>query len=186
MNALKIFLILFFLFLVQSCNDEDFQPKLGNNYMISHVDSRGRFIQEIKNGNGIVIDIDIIAWNFDSVFIIAKQKPYRSIMENIRKENPKISYEKEKRLYKRSEIFNYWIIDQREEIDSYYDEETKRRIFKSAVAGPLTYEEYWDKRRELGVSDTLRLKEPDYSDFVPIAIFQYLFLPRRMRELEHQ
>jgi hypothetical protein len=179
MKTIKLFLLLLFLSLVQSCTDE-FAPELGGNYVISHDGSYDRII--LNKPNSIIIESEVVAFNFDSIFIIAKQKPYWSIMESIRKEYPKISYEKEKRLYKRSEIFNYWIIDKKEEFYHYYDEKFERN--KNAVVGPLTYEEFWDKRRELNVSDTLRLKDLYYSDFLPVAVFQYLFLPRRMREVE--
>ena len=188
MKAIKIFLLFVIFLLVQSCGDkEELRMELGGNYTLCLDGNYDRVI--IDKRNVIVIESEVVAWNFDSVFIIAKQKPYHHIMDSLRREYPNLSSYSSilhEKFYDKIEFYHYWIIDKRKKIDSYYDKETKRRIYISAVAGTLTYEEYWDKRRELNVSDTLRLKEPDYYWFPLADPFLRMFRPQPMRELEHQ
>jgi len=115
---------------------------------------KGKNLINHKKG-GILIDTDVVTWDFDSTHIIAKQKPFRDIMDTMQETN----YEKKRRIYKKSNIYHYWIIDKREELESYYDETIKKRVYTKGLYGPFTREEYWEKRRELGVQDSLRLRE---------------------------
>ncbi len=86
---------------------------------------------------------------FDSVFILVDQKPLDSIWGkyiNIdyaprRSNEPERLDEAEKKLMK-SKIHCYWIIDKR--TDDIY--------------GPLSWKEYLQKRKELGVSEDLKLE----------------------------
>lgn len=172
--------LILILLLVQSCRQVEYPPKLGGSYFIFHNGNNQRVIVDESNAN--IIEGEVIAWNFDSIFIIAKQKPYRYIMDSIENVNPKITFYKSQRIYKESKLYYYWIIDKREELNSYYNEKNRRRIYTNA--GPYTYEEYLEKRKELNVSDTLRLKQPVISDFLLINIFYDLFGSPPNRELE--
>ena len=88
-----------------------------------------------------------------------KQKPYYKITDSIRDKNLEITYYEMWRLYNAVYKYNYWIIDKEKELDSYYDETKKIRIYTSGLYGPLTYKEYLEKRKELDVPDSLELKE---------------------------
>ena len=118
-----------------------------------------------RSGGVIVINSEIVAWNFDSTFIITKQKPFWEIMDSIQNQHPNTSLDIERKLYNKIEKYNYWIIDKREDLESYYDEKTERRVHTKGLYGPFTREEYWEKRRELGVSDSLELRESEKISF---------------------
>ena len=157
--SLPLILILIF---IQSCKEVEYPIKLGGNYFISH-DSEGRTVI-IDTNRAHIIVAEIVAWNFDSIFITAKQKPYRFIMDSLEIEYPiGSSVIIEKKFYKKIELYNYWIIDKR--VERHYYSDGSRRINKNAIKGPLTYEEYWEKRTELNVSDTLKLKESEKVSF---------------------
>jgi len=159
------------LFISQSCKEEP-SEKIGENYFLTYDGSWGHAM--ITDTRGIVlIGSQIIAWNFDSTFIIVKQKPFDGIFDSILMEHPNTQLNYREKLYNECHLYNYWIIDKREEIDSYYDEKIRRRIYTGAVGGPYNYEKYWARRRELNVPDSLKLKEAERVSF-PTPI-HYLF-----------
>jgi len=151
------------MFLIQSCDlsysDEEMRgEKIGDsNYYLSDINYLLKWVIQDSTG-GEVIGCEVVALNNDSVFIIAKQKPYHHIRDSIYKANPK-AYMVFERLYNQSQLYHYWIIDTREEEVYYIDYDIKAKIvLSSGEKGPFNYNEYWEKRRELGVPDTLRLK----------------------------
>ena len=161
MKKLKLFILFIpVLLLFQSCGDSKYPIQLGDVYYLTGDGSWG--YPRIYVGNLVIIDMEIVAWNYDSIFIIAKQKPFRDIFDSLRFEYPNTSAKFRDKLYEETEIYNYWIIDKGG--DFYWDEENSKRINES-VKGPFTYEEYWEKRRELGVSDTLKLKKAEKMSF---------------------
>ena len=163
MKRIKIFLLLIICFFVQFCNEEEYPIKLGGKYFLSD-DSNGLPI--ITDTRSVtIINPQIVAWNFDSIFIIAKQKPYHSTHDSLRIKHPKTSLTYRERLYDKIEIYHYWIIDKRKDLDSYYDEKTRRRIYTNAVEGPFTHEQYWERRRFLNVPDSLQLREAEKISF---------------------
>jgi len=154
---------LFFLtmLLLQSCKEEP-PMKLGGNYFLTTDGSWGHTII-LDSTRGIIIGQQIVAWNYDSIFIIAKQKPFDELFDSISMKHPNTPLNYREKLYYESEINNYWIIDKRKEINSYYDGRKWR--YTKGVYGPITYEEYWEKRREFNVPDSLTLRESERVSF---------------------
>jgi len=173
MKTIKLIPFFFSIFIVlQSCNEEP-PTNLGKNYFLTYDGSWGH-AAIINENNTIIIDADIVAWNFDSIFIIAKQKPFDEIFDSIRMRHPNTALDYREKLYDEIQIYNYWIIDKRKELESYYDEKTGRRRYTNAVSGPLTYEEFWKRRRELNVPDSLKLKESEKVSFTtPVHYWIY-------------
>jgi len=153
-------LIFFTLLLMQSCEEKP-PIKLGNNYFLDY-SSWGHAIITDSTG-GWLIYSQIVAWNYDSIFIIAKQKPFYEISDSILMRHPNTSLTFRDKLYNETEIYNYWIIDKRKEIDSYYDGRIWR--YTKGVYGPITYEEYWEKRKEFNVPDSLKLRASEQGSF---------------------
>jgi len=170
--------------LSHSCEDGIPTIKIGENYFM-YYDNRGHDLI-LDSRNTVIIKPQIVAWNFDSTFIIAKQKPFDSIFESIRLKHPNTSLKFREKIYNESNMYNYWIIDKRKELDSYYDGKARRYI--GAVAGPFTYEEYWEKRRELNVPDSLKLLEAEKNVFdTPVHYLLYKWFyspPARERVVE--
>jgi hypothetical protein len=180
MKAINYFTILFTMsLLTPSCSESKYPIQIGDNYFIDYSDSWG-YSMIIDTRNTIIIGCEIVAWNFDSTFIIAKQKPYDSIVKDIRIKFPEPTYDLIKKIYNETEIYNYWIIDKRRELDSYYDEKNEVRRYTNAVNGPFTYEQYWKKRREFGVSDSLVLLETERTTFpgpVHCLFYKWFYSP---------
>jgi hypothetical protein len=157
MKIIKSFvLFLLVLILAQAC-EQKYPMKIGENYFLNY-DGPWGYAWILDSINIAIIDIEIVAWNYDSTFIIAKQKPFRSIFDSIRTKYPNTSLTFRDKLYKGTKIYYYWIIDKRK--PCYFDEENCEYI-KESVEGPFTREKYWEKRRELGVPDSLRLLEAE-------------------------
>ena len=144
-----------------------FEPEklqLGNDYYISS-DAFSMLMIANETHPATLIEGQILAWNFDSTFIIVKQKPHREIIDSIYNIKPNANYNELVKLYNENKTYYYWIIDKREELDSYYDYNEKIRKYTKGLYGPYTQEEYLEKRKELNVSDTLKLKEIEKSFF---------------------
>ena len=177
MKTIKTFSLLMLISLLShSCNEVTYPIKIGNDYFID-CDNQGHSVI-LDSRNMVIIKPQIIAWDYDSIFIIIKQKPKDSIDQIIDEKHPNISFDKYKRFYNESNIYTYWIIDKRKELDSYYDGKVRRYI--GAVAGPFTYEEYWEKRRELNVPDSLKLLEAEKVSFpgpVHYLFYKWFYSP---------
>ncbi len=154
------------------------EMQIGDDYYFTYDPSWG--YSEIVDLNIVVIDMEIVAWNFDSTFIIAKQKPFRNISDSIYNINANTNYNELTKLYNESKIYNYWIIDKREEL--LWD--TINRRHTGSVKGPFTYEKYLEKRRELGVPDSLKLRETEKGSFDGLfdALFYEWFYSPTARE----
>jgi len=179
----KFILVVLSIFLFHSCKEKP-PTNLGNNYFLKSL----RYTFILDSTNVIIIMPQIVAWNYDSIFIIVKQKPLDEIYDSILMEHPNTPSNYQNRLYEECQIFNYWIIDKRKELDSYYDEKMRSRKYIGAVFGPLTYEAYWAQRKELDVPDLLKLKETERNSFpTPIhSLFHTWFYrpPSREREVD--
>ena len=137
---------------------DDTKFQLGDGYYLTAFDN-GLFLKNKTTLNVGLIDEDIFAWNFDSIFIIAVQKPYYLIMDSLDNKYPNMKYAERRKAYNEVLIFHYWIIDKREELGwNRIDKDTEIMI-KNGIFGPFTYKEYLKKRKELNVPDSLQLKE---------------------------
>lgn len=173
MKVVKLFFVLFLIFLVlflffsKSCDrmyvslvkeaNEANKVKIGNNYFIDY--SINNYLVTLDE-NTIIIDDQIIAWNYDSTFIVAKQKPFAFLMDSLRLVYPNTVFFELKKIYDGIKIYNhnYWIIDKR--IEKKYDK-TDSVYIRNGLYGPLSYEKYLEKRKELGVPDSLKLKKTE-------------------------
>ena len=130
--------------------------QLGNDYYLTLDPSWGYPLITDTNNNGIIC-MEIVSWNFDSIFIIVKQKPFFQIYDSISNKHSKMSATEKDVLYKKIQQFNYWIIDKRKETFS-FDEINSSELVNNRY-GPFTYEEYLKKRRELNMPDSFQLKK---------------------------
>jgi hypothetical protein len=160
MKILKTFFaIMVVLLSTQSCGEPKYPMNIGGNYFINYDSNSLLSVMhgEVNRWSGGAIEIsgEVVSWDFDSVFIIAKQKPYYEITESLRRDGIIRGVERD-RIYSKNNLRHYWIIDRRIEEVLEWDENAKgyRRII-SPVLGPFTYEEFLEKRKELGVSDSL-------------------------------
>jgi hypothetical protein len=153
--------------LSQYCSEPEYPMNIGGNYYVDYSANDMCFIGEIDSfgrtlgAMGVTIWDEVVAWNYDSIFIIAKQKPFDDIMDSMRSKYGELTYDKSRKLYNESKIYHYWIIDKREELERYYDKNTKKLIYPKGLYGPFTYDEYWKKRKEFNVSDSLTLRKTD-------------------------
>jgi hypothetical protein len=136
MKAIKIYVstIFFFTLILQSCNFSDSTESLGNGYYYRH---EGGELNDIynkhPNPNGREIPANVIAYDFDDDFIIAKQKPKLP-------QDP--LYEKDYKYNRGDNEFYYWLIVKNEEL----------------VLGPLNLEEFNIQRSNQKVPDKLVFK----------------------------
>jgi hypothetical protein len=163
------------LILTQACKQEK-PERIGENYLLDYDKSWG-YTWIIDTNNIVIISMEIVAWNYDSTFIIAKQKPFDNIFDSIRVKYPNTSLTFKDKIYKETEIYHYWIIDKRK--PCYFDEENCKYI-KESVEGPFTYEQYWERRKELEVSDSLVLleaKRKSFPDPIHCLFYKWFYSP---------
>ena len=120
-------------------------PDLGSGYKFIHEGKHGLSI--VNDQNSQVIKHTVLEYNFDSVFIIASQRPWDSI-PGIQLMN----YSESNKAFENSSFKQFWIINKKEE--SIFNETTKTF---SNVYGPYSKEEYEIKREDLGVPHDLKL-----------------------------
>jgi hypothetical protein len=178
MKTIKLISLLLTLFVIQSCKEEP-PMKLGDNYFLTFDGSWGHTII-LDSTNAIIIQQQIVAWNFDSIFIIAKQKPFNELFDSIRMKHPNTPLSYREKLYYETEVYNYWIIDKRKEL--VFNSEEKKGWYTNAVNGPFTYEEYWEKRREFNVPDSLKLYEAERGSFPGLLEYWIYLLTNKARE----
>jgi hypothetical protein len=154
--------IIFFSLLLTtlSCGEQKFPMNIGGNYFINYDSNSLLSVMhgEVNRWSGGSIEIsgEVIAWDFDSTFIIAKQIPFHDIMDSLYRKNPRMTFDETRRIYSESNLRHYWIIDRRIKEVLEWDENRKGWLrVVSPVLGPFCYEEFLDKRKELGVSDSL-------------------------------
>ena len=156
MRKLKILLLIIPIMLLKnSCSESKYPIKIGNDYFVDFCHLGYNTISD--SNRTYIIYSEVVAWNYDSVFIIAKQKPCWEIFDSLRAIYPRNTVERE-HLYHNTEKYNYWIVDKR--IERIYDYENHLYI-QNSVNGPYSYEEYCERRKELGVPDSLKLIETE-------------------------
>lgn len=77
----------------------------------------------------------VMKYDFDSIFIIAEQKPRELILQDTYK-YPDMTYPEKEKIFEQSTLRHFWIIDKIQD----------RRY------GPFTKEKYLEKRAELGIT----------------------------------
>jgi hypothetical protein len=104
----------------------------------------------LKEGDAPTIFISghILHYAFDSIFVLAAQRPRDSVSGIETMTHPKYQ-----EAFEQSTFCQYWIIDKAKEC--IFDEKTRTY---SNVYGPYKREVYLTKRKELGVPDKLKLK----------------------------
>ena len=119
--------------------------------------TRTRFITESGAGYGTIVSGHIAESVYDSVFLLADRKPLDSIFGLLqtlpcpfdsnstyrgRPYDSCTNIKDRERQLRESPIHDFWIIDQK----------------TSDVYGPMSFDDYLAKKKELGVPSTLRLK----------------------------
>ncbi len=132
--SLYTYSVIIFTLLLQGCNFSDSSENLGNDYYCRH---EGGDLNDIynkhPNPNGREIPANVVDYDFDNNFIIAKQKPKLP-------QDP--LYEKEYKYNGGVKEFYYWLIVKNENL----------------VLGPYKLEKFNIQRNKYKVSDKLMLK----------------------------
>ena len=115
-------------------------PDLENGYKLDYNANNDIYI--LNSENSIIINGHILKYNFDSVYIIAEQKPREVILKDTY-DNPNMDLKKREKIFKESTFLQYWIINKSN--DSIY--------------GPLNKNKYLKKFDELCIPKELHLKE---------------------------
>ena len=134
-HFIKLLLINLLLF---SCSNK-YPLKLGGKYILD-IDGNSRFCV-IDSQNAAIINSEIVELNYDTKYIIAKQKPVDVILG--KRPNSNINIETREKIIKESTINYYWIID----------------ITANSTYGPLLENDYSKKRTELNIPQNLELKK---------------------------
>jgi hypothetical protein len=118
-----------------SCSDLiSNHPDLGKGYKFVHEGKYGLSI--VNEKNTIVIQQHVLEYKCDSVFVLVAQRPFNSISGR-----DTMTYSEFNKEFKNSTFKQYWIIDKTQD----------------NVYGPLLKKEYIKKRKELDVSEELKL-----------------------------
>ena len=132
MRAIKFYVsaILCITFMVQSCSS-DYTKNLGNGYFYRF---EGGEMNDIfnKKANGGQIPANVVSYDFDDDFIIAKQKPKLP-------QDP--LYEKDYKYIKGDKEYYYWLIVKESNL----------------VLGPLNFEEFNSSRIKYKVPNNIML-----------------------------
>ncbi len=126
---------------MQACNEKE-KVDLGNGYRFDNdpvISTDYAIFGPYENT--YAIGGQVLTFAFDSCFILAEQKPRELIMKNINV-NSDMSYKEQERLFSESSLRLYWVINKN----------------GHQVYGPFKKEEYFQKRKELGVPQELTLK----------------------------
>jgi len=100
------------LILLSSCKGK-VPFRVGKNYILDNRVSGYFYL--MNNQNTGIIDRDITKFDFDSIYIIAKQKPIDDIMNQIDKDYPGLRLNEELKLIEKSRLYNYWIINKKKD-----------------------------------------------------------------------
>jgi len=128
-------------------------PDLGNGYKFSTGDGNSLAITD--SNNTIIIEMEILNYAFDSIFILASQRPWDVPDVNGMKE---MTYKQRNEAFEKSTFRQYWIINKKEKGEYSLDTLTQLARY-SNVYGPFDRQGYLQKREELGVPKELQLKE---------------------------
>lgn len=131
-------------------------PDLGNGYKFSTGDGNSLAITDLNNT--IIIEMEILAYAFDSTFIIVSQRPWDVPDVPGIKE---MTYNQRNEAFEKSTFRQYWIINKKakNEYKSYVGSGNDKRAIYSNVYGPFDRQEYLQKREQLGIPRELQLKE---------------------------
>jgi hypothetical protein len=141
--------VYFILFFIVSCTNAPYD--LGYGYSLTRNSRNDLAI--INADNSYIVYGHILKYSFDSTFVLVVEKPRDSILE-CSGTVPKMTKRKCDEAFEKSTFKQYWIINKTEESNYSYDSIRKVAIY-SNVYGPYKKEEYFKKRKELGVSDNL-------------------------------
>lgn len=136
MKTIKFYTYSVFIFtlLLQSCNFSDSTVNLGNDYYYRHEGGElNDIFNKYPNPNGREIPANVVSYDFDDDFIIAKQKPKLP-------QDP--LYDKDYKYNRGDNEFYYWLIVKNEKL----------------VLGPLNLDEFNILKDKYKVSDKLMLK----------------------------
>lgn len=141
--------IIFLLIIIAaiSCK-ENTDITLGEKYKLVNSASMNDLII-VNTNNIVIINGHILDYAFDSIFIIAVQRPRDSVVGL-----QTMTFKESRKAFKNSNFKQYWIIDK-----------TKALVFSevsktySNVYGPFKKQDYIRKRYELNVPEALQLKE---------------------------
>ena len=134
MKTIDLYIVIIFTLLLQGCNFSDSSENLGNDYYCRHEgDDLNDIYNKHPNPNGREIPANVVDYDFDDNFIIAKQKPKLP-------QDP--MYDKDYKYNSGVKEFYYWLIIKNENI----------------VLGPFDLEEFNIRRNKYRVSDELMLK----------------------------
>ncbi len=145
--------ILLFTIFISGCNFET-DKDLGNGYLFYHGDHYSTCI--IDSTNTEMVPSEILDYAFDSVFVIASQRPYWDIPDV--KGLDSMTLREHEKAFENSTFKQYWIINKKEKQIYSYDSTNKRAKY-SNVYGPFAKETYLQKRKELGVPKELQLEK---------------------------
>jgi hypothetical protein len=115
-------------------------PDLGNGYKLDYDGCNDICI--LNSNNTIIVDGNVVKYDFDSVYIIAEQKPREFILKETYK-NSQMNLKKREKIFKESPIRKYWIINKE----------------KDSIYGPYQKEEFLNKCEELGVPKKLKFEQ---------------------------
>ena len=163
MKKSAFFLLVILSITFYSCEEDLID--LGGGYKLGFTGhSRNAYNSSIiqPGRGGLLVEASVLDYAFDSIFIIAIQRPWSYPIPNWFELN---YYEKRKEMDKIT-FRQYWIINKAEEGKFIYIEDRKydSRSQSSNVYGPFQREEYLQKRKELGVPESLVLKEDAKDD----------------------
>jgi hypothetical protein len=144
-------IILIIITLFNSCTDAS-DKDLGSGYTLYIGDSYWTGI--LNSENTVVIESKIINYAHDSIFILASQRPWSSILGR-----DTMTYSESNKAFENSTFKQYWIIDKIKECRNIGFDSLNNIARYSNVFGPYSKEEYLIKRKELGVPEELKLKE---------------------------
>jgi len=124
-------------------------PDLGGGYKILY-SGGGPFFIITNPQNSVIVNEHVLDFVFDSIYIIAAQRPFDSVPECV--EEGYIYTDCRRAVLKTSTFRQYWIIDKTKE--SVFISEEKKH---SNVFGPFNKEQYLLKRKELNIPESLVL-----------------------------
>ncbi len=126
--------------------------ELGSGYKINY--DRNSYFYLLDKDNTVIVSSHITAFNFDSTFIIAEQKPVDLILENTY--SSEFNLEKRDKLFKNSVLKQYWIIDKTKPCNNIGFDSISQFVKYSNVYGPYSKNEFMIKKNIFGISKKLK------------------------------
>jgi len=154
-----LILIILVVGILTACNEKPFPFELGLGFKIAHSDNQS-FVTD--SDNNILIFGDVTKYNFNSEYIIIKQKPVELLNDSLTKKYPLMSTQQINELVLKTKIRHYWIIDKKQ-----------KQIWMGAgkysnVHGPYTVQAFLKKRVEFKMPDSLKFIDI-YSNVKPLG-----------------